>query len=643
VTQRVRHALETGPCAGMPAEIDARGVPPAGDLFPGIAEVATLIVGLTMFALLLSVVGTLYRVDGTIGVAALVAAAVAATATGVTLAPFHFRQTATWLAIAAAFLAVPVLSSFVPPYSWDEVAYSVALPKLYAAAHRIFYAKDTGTYSAFPASYEALTTASLLLTGSITPMRLLGVACLAVMGGITVILSRILTGRTAAGLLAGALVIGAGVGVFSSYVKNDFVNGAFQAAAILFVCAYLRCPGATMAALAGMAIGISGGTKYNSLQFAVCAIVCALPFASRVAPKALRWKHLGSFGLAGVLAGTFWYARNTVLFGNPIYPFSNALFGGSSEHSRLFSAVVGEMFYGYTGFSFASPPASAFLDVVAQQFGIVVLVGAAAGSIDALVRLLHRNAEQAAIGFFVSITVVYSLVCFFFGLWAPRYFVVLVVCYAVLAAGVFSRILNWVEGPTQHRRPIAMGVAAMAGLALLGTTLQRQWRESAWLVNGTLAGVDDRTFVTQTVNYWNVANWINTNLPACAKVGVGIGVQPFFYIDRAAYNFTPLSEDFLDVKTADAYGGTFQALGLTHLAVQDWLGTAVYVEARNPNMYRFINNLYASIHQMEASGSARLVGEIAGLSGKTVKFYDLQRNPSDDRRNCPELGAAPSE
>ena len=60
--------------------------------------------------------------------------------------------------------------SFVPPSSWDEIAYTIALPRDYAHENRFFYNADYGPYSAFPANYEALTTIVLYLTNDVWPM-----------------------------------------------------------------------------------------------------------------------------------------------------------------------------------------------------------------------------------------------------------------------------------------------------------------------------------------------------------------------------------------------------------------------------------------------------------------------------------------
>src|SRR5262249_37519942 len=79
--------------------------------------------------------------------------------------------------VSAALLSAAVIASVLPPYTWDEVAYSAALPEYYAQAHRFFYDSDYGVYSAFPANYEALVTSIIVLFGTPLPVKLFNALC----------------------------------------------------------------------------------------------------------------------------------------------------------------------------------------------------------------------------------------------------------------------------------------------------------------------------------------------------------------------------------------------------------------------------------------------------------------------------------
>jgi len=591
----------------------------------GVVEIATISVFLACLMFLLSVTGVIWIGAPTIAPATVISLLISIVLT-MRVGRLNVRASLVWLTVAAPFVAIPVLSSFVPPFTWDEAAYSVALPKLYAAAHRIYYANAIGVYSAFPASYEALTTSSLLLTGSITAMRLIGVACLVGMGGIAVVLSRVCGNRTTAAILAGCFVVAAEVGIFSSQVKNDFVNAFLQASAILFLTAYMLRPRATWAIFAGLVLGTSCGIKYNSLQFVLCATAFAIPFVWWAGRQGPIWKHAFFFCVSVTAAGAFWYAHNYLAFGNPFHPFFTPIFGDHSPGAEQLTAIVNEAFYGLAGFSYASSSPSVFMDAVIDQFGLALLIVGIIGLAGTTARLGKMSGgRRLAAAFLIVVTLAYSLVCFFFGLWAPRYFAVLLPCYAVFAAAAIELIFIGLNRAVSSSRWAETTVGFALGCALLFHSVERQWRESGWLVNAALAGKSS-DLVPLVVNYWNLADWINKNLPTCSKIGVGIDVQPFYYIDRNYYNFAPLSEEFMGLGAAD-FPARFRALGLTHIALQEFAGRDVYPEEKNPRMYLFINGLYAAVNRMAQAGSAKIVNVLPGLKGNVIKIYHLDYAP----------------
>jgi hypothetical protein len=111
-----------------------------------------------------------------------------------------------WMALP---LLVPsaLAALFLPPHTWDEVAYGAALPRDFARAGRLFYNADYGAYAAFPANYEALVTASLLLTSDVRITQLLNVVLALGMAVIAVLLARALGAARPASLLAGLFVL----------------------------------------------------------------------------------------------------------------------------------------------------------------------------------------------------------------------------------------------------------------------------------------------------------------------------------------------------------------------------------------------------------------------------------------------------
>jgi hypothetical protein len=92
---------------------------------------------------LVSIMGLL----GTINVASVLSCVALAGVACFLLRPLRTCVTAmtpTSVIVSAALLSPAVIASVLPPFTWDEVAYSAALPKYYAQVHHFFYRSDYG-------------------------------------------------------------------------------------------------------------------------------------------------------------------------------------------------------------------------------------------------------------------------------------------------------------------------------------------------------------------------------------------------------------------------------------------------------------------------------------------------------------------
>jgi hypothetical protein len=195
--------------------------------------------GLGLFATATSVIGLLWRIDL---VSLLIAGLIAIAPVVFACRQFRFRSTVSsgMNAVVIALLPVLAWAAFLPPYSWDEVAYGAALPRDYARVGHFFYNDDYGPYSAFPGNYEALTTAALVLFQSASAMKCLNLLLAIGLAAIAAHLCRALRAPKLCWPLAAALVLSAPVvcGVVPM-VKNDVANAFFQCLAIMACVRYL--------------------------------------------------------------------------------------------------------------------------------------------------------------------------------------------------------------------------------------------------------------------------------------------------------------------------------------------------------------------------------------------------------------------
>lgn len=83
-------------------------------------------------------------------------------------------------------------------------------------------------------------------------------------------------------------------------------------------------------AVAGYLIGAAAGTKYPAVLFVGLPGLVWVGWVGVRQYRAQSLRVLGVFLLAGLLGGGFWYAKNALLAGNPVYPLFYSLLGGKN-------------------------------------------------------------------------------------------------------------------------------------------------------------------------------------------------------------------------------------------------------------------------------------------------------------------------
>jgi len=593
--------------------------PDIADPRPPLVAWSGLLVGSAMLAL--SVTGILWRIDAlSVGLSVLAAVALSAW-----LAPrFELRPVLRWryLLLLATLLVIPTLAAFAPPYAWDEVAYGATLPRDYARAGRFFYNADYGPFSAFPGNYEAITTASLFLVGNVSPARLLNVALALGLAIIAVHLSVRLGVPRYVAPIAAVLVLGANsLQTVALIVKSDIANAFFQALALLALADYAARRSMWALALAGLFLGTAVGTKYSSLHFALCVgpLTAALLFRGARTRSTLV-RSAVTFGAAAVSAALPWYGRNYASFGNPLFPFFNEALGASNAFTAQHSALTREMFDGLTGYSWNSGTFRIFREEVVGGFGWVPVVLSFPG----LVLAVTRRRSEASL-FLAAVFGSFGLLTLFAGYWSPRYFLSLLVLSSVFAAVCLAEIGRTVRLLPDRRREATVAVAVLAVL-LGGSSLRREYAATGSLIGDLYRG-EKHDFLIARVPYLELAEWINLNTSPGDKVGMGLQVQPFYYLERPYFNIHTLTEkgDLQALETADEYLHAFRSLGLKWLAVNRWRPGRWYPGSKTPRLHAFIRRFEAAVASLSRDGKIELVTRVNG-----VRVYRIKAPPAEE-------------
>ncbi|WP_431820006.1 ArnT family glycosyltransferase [Burkholderia sp. F1] len=511
-----------------------------------------------------------------------------------------FRGQAAWAILWLLPVLVGLIVCFLPPYSWDEVAYSVSLPRAFAAAHRFIYVDSFGPASAFPGNYEAVTTASLLLLDGPVAAKLLNIAMALGMALCATEICRRLGVDSKRAPLAGMFVLCAPAIVqFAPIAKNDIANAFFQALALVTFMRYVATNNPRFVVLSGWFLGTAVAIKYNSLQFAVVFCVTAfIAVQTRQLPAKSRWLHVVTFGLAAAASAAPWYLRNLFRFRNPFYPFFNDTLHVQNAFSLHDSALLRELFEGLVNYSWKSGTFAGFIYKLSDGFGMPVLVLGAIGAL-----IFHRRMRVAGINVFLAVLVGFFAQSLFAGFWEPRYLLFLLVGLSALATAAI------VEGCDLIRRrwsQVFVSGVVIAGVvaALLFRTYSVDELNYLGAIRTYVSEPKD-TFLERSVSFWPVANWLNEHIPAGQRVGLGVNVQPFYYLNGSWFNIHPFNEtgNLSGCTTSQQFLQAFRGQGLSYLAVWKWYDEDAYPAARTPHLHAFLSAFYGAVDGLQSSGN----------------------------------------
>jgi hypothetical protein len=513
------------------------------------------------------------------------------------------------------FVLLPALAALAPPHTWDEVAYGAALPQGYAQAGRFFYNGDYGLISAFPANFEALTSASLVLFASPVPAQLLTVGLAFGLGLIAFELGRGLGLGTPVSLVAGLLVLSSrSLQTIVGVLKNDTANAFFQCLFVLMLMRYRERPRRATILLAGFFLGTAVGVKYSSLQFAVCAFLLVLGLAMRARSGG---RDVLAFALCAGAVASPWYLRNLWVLGNPLFPFYNQLLHAENGYTAEYAAVADEMIRAVPSYCWATGTLREFLEAVTYGFGVLPMLLMLPGLVLALV-----PERRGRFGPLATLLLGYGALTLFIGFWSPRYFLCLLVVAAVLGALALERAAQALAAGRSGRArawllsPVVVGTAAIV--------LSREIEIQAPIVRD-LWRLDRRAFLETHVGFWELADWLNHNSRRDDRIGIGVNAQPFYYLERSYFHIHPVSEkgDLLGATSPDDFLKRFRELGITMLVIHRWnYDRRALPPDGAPHLQAYLKRLYSSVNALRKERRIELVATVSGANVYRVPERD---------------------
>lgn len=236
----------------------------------------------------------------------------------------------------------PLLSdALLPPLAWDEVAYHLAIPKLYIQNHSLTYISFI-PYSNWPLETEMLFTLGLLLSSETLSHLISWTAFLLTCIGIY-IFGRRYFGRKS-GLLSAAIFSTAPmVTTLAGTALIELPLTLFTFLAIMAMVDWLETQEINLWLLSAFFGGLAASTKLNA---ALVPLILGLLMAIVLLSKKLSPSSVGKrFIMYGLISGGVvapWYLKTWILTGNPFWPFLFGILGG-----RNWDALGSEYLFGF--------------------------------------------------------------------------------------------------------------------------------------------------------------------------------------------------------------------------------------------------------------------------------------------------------
>jgi hypothetical protein len=284
------------------------------------------------------------------------------------------------------------------------------------------------------------------------------------------------------------------------------------------------------------------------------------------------------------------------------------------------------MYDGRSGFTWLTGTASGFLSGVIRGFGWVPVFLSVPGVLAAVLR--RRDARSLFLGVALFS---WGLVTLFAGYWLPRYFLSLLVLASVFAAVALGEILR-ATGLVLGRRAPAVALGFLV-LTLGGNALRWEWRTRGRCIHDVVCA-KRQDFIRTNVRGWELADWVNRNLGPDDKIGVGMSVQPFYYMRRPYFHINPNTEkgNLQSLQTPEEFLRAFRALGLTWLALSPYFDRGIYPVETTPHMHTFFWRFDRARKALARSGKLTYVITLEG-----VRIYRIEAPQRDQTQAAAKL------
>ena len=309
-----------------------------------------------------------------------------------------------------------------------------------------------------------------------------------------------------------------------------------------------------------------------------------------------------------------WYLNNYFLFKNPLFPAMSDIFRSYNLFNKEYVKMLHEVLYlDVENFSWAIGASRAFIFKYCEGFGYPAFIGGIIG-----VLFSFYSKENKSSKFIAIILMLMSIVIMRFGLWEPRYSLVLLPLLGALSTLPINFFLN---ACAECRMKLDKDKVINVVLIILACLSVYHGFKAFGRIQKIYAFNSEKFFFETSVPGWRVANYLNKNTPTDAKIAVGIGNnQIFYYLNRPYYHLHPLTEkgNLLGVENGNDLIKLLKSENIRYIALSDYYRFRAY-NARAPHLYGFLKRINASIDDLL---KRQILNQITSIDSD-VKIFEV--------------------
>ena len=482
-----------------------------------------------------------------------------------------------WFLYAAILLIVffwffPLfLHGFLPPIGYDEVAYHLAIPKIYIQNHTLSYIPFI-PHSNWPLETEMLFAVGLLISNEIFT-HLVNWGCF-----LLVSVSLFVWGRRFFGVLGGA--VAAALFTFTPMVLKlagtamvEMPLALYSFLATISLIDGLDNEKSNELILSAIFAGLAASTKLNAVIVPISLGVFAFFSMSLKNHLSLRssLKKFFLYGLISLLVVSPWYIKSFVQTGNPVWPFFYPIFDGRNWDQFGSSNLMNFIYlpnmainlknWVFTLWVITIEPAR-FGGLELGYFYVLLM------PLSMLAMFFTQEATQRNIikSLFVIVLIYYT--AWFLQTHQTRFLMPALPIIALLSAsGIFW---IWQKSNCQIRTVIEIGLIVSFLVSGLGTiNASFPYLKNNWLFLTGRISRDE--LIERYIPGFDTFVYANKNLPQNSLIWMALWESRGYYLDKKYSWANPIGQRVIkleEMKSPEELAKVLNEQGITHILLQ---------------------------------------------------------------------------